>query len=138
MGGAQVMGFGIKRNATDALFSDLVRERANWRCERCLTQYEKPAPGLHCSHFYGRGGKSTRWDFDNANALCFKCHTYLGSNPHEYRVWKLRQLGQRLYDRLVLRANTPTKIDEKMVRLGLKTEWKRIQADLKFKIIGAR
>lgn len=62
--------FRLKRSLADKLFSEIVRTRANWRCERCFRQFEPPTPYLQTSHFYGRKGLATRFDFDNVSALC--------------------------------------------------------------------
>lgn len=118
---------GIKRNATDALFSDLVRTLAGWKCERCFKSYENRRQGLHCSHFYGRRGKSTRWDVENAAALCFSCHNHMGENPAEHVKFFEKRLGLEKFEKLTLRANTPAiKVDEKMVRVYLKNELSKL------------
>ena len=101
---------GIKRTKLDAVFSDLVRERADWTCQCCGKEFpDRKGAGLHCSHFFGRRGASTRHHGDNCYALCFSCHQRLGSNPHEHRAFVHRELGEVRYNDLVLRANTPVK-----------------------------
>ena len=72
---------GIKRTPADAAFSNCVRERSNWHCERCGTKYEGDTRGLDCSHYMGRSAKATRYDPLNAFAHCRGCHQYLSSNP---------------------------------------------------------
>jgi tRNA U54 and U55 pseudouridine synthase Pus10 len=111
---------GIKRTKTDAVWSDLVRERADWSCEVCGKEFpDRKGAGLHCSHFFGRRGASTRHHGDNCYAQCFACHQRLGSNPHDFRSWVFKQLGETRYDDLVLRANKPRKYSkaEKKERL---------------------
>ena len=101
---------GIKRTPLDAVFSDLVRERADWTCQYCGKHFpDRKGAGLHCSHFFGRRGASTRHCGDNCYALCYFCHQKLGSNPHDHRSFVYQQLGEVRYDLLVLRANTPVK-----------------------------
>jgi hypothetical protein len=108
---------GIKRTPIDAVFSDLIRERADWTCEVCGKEFpERKGSGLHCSHFFGRRGASTRHFGDNCWSQCYSCHQKLGSRPHDFKVWVEKQLGETRYDDLVLRANTPrkyTKADKK-------------------------
>ena len=78
----------MKRDKHDALFSQLVRERANWRCESCGKIYpEGSRQGLHCSHFFTRSRKSVRWHPLNAAAHCYSCHTRLGGSPIDFADW---------------------------------------------------
>ncbi len=118
--------FRLKRSKADILFSNYIRARANWTCERCHTQYSPPTSGLHCSHFFGRSNKAVRWDTDNASALCWGCHQRLGSQPVEHTEFFIKRLGQKKYDALVLRAHIPTKIDQKLVVIQLEMLLKEI------------
>lgn len=61
----------------DSLFSQAVRQRDSYTCQRCGTRYAKGSSGLHASHFIGRANRSTRWCFDNVDALCNGCHQYI-------------------------------------------------------------
>ena|SRR5210317_1120088 len=101
---------GIKRTPLDAVFSDLIRERADWTCEYCGKEFpERKGAGLHCSHFFGRRGASTRHHGDNCFSLCFSCHQKMGESPHDHKSWVFKQLGEPRYDDLVLRANSVCK-----------------------------
>jgi hypothetical protein len=84
---------GIKRTSADAAFSNCVRERSNWTCERCGAEHPAPTTALHCSHFFGRGNWSVRHDPDNADALCHGCHRYFTANPADYFNWKVKKIG---------------------------------------------
>lgn len=123
--------FGIKRTKADKYFSDFIRERDNWTCQRCLKEYEKPSQGLHCSHFHSRAKKSVRFDPDNAIALCMSCHLYVGGNPYDHAEIFLKRLGKEKYEALAVRANTPCKIDEATITLGFKMELKRMKNERK-------
>ena len=114
----------IKITKLDQLFSQFIRSRAGWKCERCGTQYKPPTSALHCSHFWGRSNLKVRWDEDNANAHCYGCHQYLGSRPVEFHEWKLNQLGERKFTALNQRANWPTKqkADVKLIEIWLKNK----------------
>ena len=104
----------IKRTPLDAVFSDLVRERADWTCEVCGKEFpDRKGSGIHASHYWGRAGKSTRWHGDNVFAHCFGCHQKLGSRPHEFTAWVFKQLGETRYDWLTTRAHTPKKYSKK-------------------------
>lgn len=92
----------IKRDAFDALISTLVRERADWRCERCGTYYP-PGPGrcgLHASHYKGRRHRWLRHDTDNVRSHCYGCHSYLGSSPAEFTDWMAATVGPEVMERL--------------------------------------
>ena len=96
----------MKRSKWDKVFSDAVRTRDKWTCQRCSKFYpEGRRQGLHCSHFYGRAKYSTRFDFDNAEALCYGCHQYLGSHPEEHRKHKMIKIGKSTFQKLTLRSN---------------------------------
>lgn len=87
----------IKLNPTDTVFSQCIRERANWTCERCGKVYTPPTRALHCSHFHSRGKWGTRFDPDNCEALCYGCHSHMGGNPALHRERILEKLGEELY-----------------------------------------
>jgi hypothetical protein len=103
-------GGGIKRDKYDDVFSDLVRERADWVCERCGRNYRHEPEMLDCSHVNSRGITSVRTHKDNAFAHCKRgCHEYFEQHPLEFADWVRSKIGQRRYDRLILLANKPTK-----------------------------
>lgn len=121
------LNFGIKRSAADRLFSLLVRELAGWQCERCYKGFTRPAAGLHCSHFFGRGTKATRWDRDNTAALCVSCHQYVTENPSDHRDFFYKRLGKKKFEALEFRAKNVGKApDEKLIAMALKAELKRM------------
>lgn len=86
---------GIKITPADTAFSKCVKERADWKCERCGTQYQDGDRGLHCSHGIGRGQWGVRFTGLNAIAACYGCHQLEGGN------WMQRMLSEE--DRLLLR-----------------------------------
>lgn len=106
----------IKRTSADAAFSDCVRARVNYRCELCGKDYTANTQGLHCSHYYGRRHKRTRWEPLNASALCYGCHQKMGENPYEHTKFFQARLGSvfEVLDELhrqVLRKNEYTEKD---------------------------
>lgn len=119
----------IKRNATDALFSDIVRIKAGWICERCKRNFSNNQKAFDCSHFFGRRNKSTRWLEENASALCRGCHNYFGENPSEHNRFMEKKLGLEKFEKLVLYAHTVQKykVDEKLVRIFLKAELEKLK-----------
>ena len=102
-----------RRNKLDIAFSQLIRERAGWTCESCGKYHPEGARrSLHCSHFFSRRNRSTRWDSQNAAAHCFACHQYLGENPLLFTDWVKAHLGQTGYELLRLRAGKPRKFSK--------------------------
>lgn len=125
----------MKITLLDNLFSEFIRLRAIiliGGCERCLTPKHDiikddgtifPAwKQLQCSHFWGRGKRSVRYDEDNGAGLCGACHMYFTAHPAEHRDWFLQRLGQNGYDMLEKRAQTPQKIDENAISIYLKAK----------------
>ena len=61
--------------------------------------------------------KSVRWDEENAIALCFGCHQYLGSHPVEHVRLFQERLGIITLDLLECRAYQTHKPDKKALEL---------------------
>ena len=99
----------------DRYFSLYVRTRDSWQCQRCKRIYPQNDPRLQCSHYFGRRMESVRFDPENCDSLCFPCHRYWEKEDREaYRGFKVRQLGQKGFDALNLRAHLTGKKDRKM------------------------
>lgn len=111
----------IKIRPADKQFSDYIRSKAGWRCERCGHQFTPPTSGLHASHFWGRARENTRFDPDNLSALCYGCHSYFHAQPQEHLDWMLEKLGKKRFDQLKLRAHMYRKKDDKLILMWLKT-----------------
>jgi hypothetical protein len=122
----------IKRTPADKAFSDCIRSAAEWRCERCHTYYEEGRRmGLHCSHYHGRGKWGVRFNVDNAEALCYGCHQYLGANPNLHSEHKLELMGEGCIDILREKANDTSlgrsaKREVKDIAKHYRAEFKRI------------
>lgn len=89
----------IKLDKNDILFSIMIRERDGNKCVFC----PKSAPEwkMTNSHFWGRGDKWNRFNPENCDTLCFYCHqTHEGNKQGFYKEWKIKQLGEKLYDSL--------------------------------------
>jgi hypothetical protein len=88
----------IKRDRADILWSEYLREKVG-HCEICYK-----TEGLELSHFFGRRNESTRFDPENCDILCNYHHRNFHENPGDYKDWKLKKMGQKRYDALVIRA----------------------------------
>ena len=109
----------IKIRLSDKLFSNYIRKRDNYECQRCHKKYQPPTQALHCSHFWGRARENTRFDPDNADSLCYGCHTIWGHGDgrEDYISFKKKQLTESGFKKLQVRAFTYKKKDEKLAIL---------------------
>jgi hypothetical protein len=114
--------FKIKLRRTDKLFSQYIRRRDNFTCQRCHHIFPPDdAQGLHNSHYWGRGHENTRMDSDNCIALCFGCHRIWAEEERaQYKAFMIERLGQIGYDLLEYRHNLYKKRDDKADLIILK------------------
>ena len=89
----------------DKLWSDKVKERANFKCEYCGTKDKR----LNSHHIFSRSNKSVRWDLDNGLCLCVSHHS-LGNfsahkNPFEFSDWIREYKGKDWYNLLLIKKN---------------------------------
>lgn len=80
----------IKRTTTDKNFSQYVRERDDWTCQKCDKKFTqgKDSRKLHCAHiWFGRANITTRWEPLNCISLCVGCHIKNDQSPAE--AWEL-------------------------------------------------
>ena len=111
----------MKLDKADIQFSLYIRSRDKWTCQRCGARYTPPTRALHCSHFQGRGKENTRFNEDNADAMCYGCHQYFTSHPAEHLAWQVKRKGQAKVDEIVLASNLYCKKD----RQGQYLYWKQ-------------
>lgn len=125
---------GIKRDSLDALFSDYVRERDHWTCQRCGKYFpEGHRRGLDSAHIFSRRHKGTRHDPDNALALCHGCHSYFTGYPLYFVTWIKEKLGEQKFDLLRYKARKPTRLrkgDLEVIRHDLKRKLEALRADI--------
>jgi len=116
----------IKRDPADIAFSKYIRLKHK-KCQRCgrVGEGNLGIDGLQASHYKSRHKESVRFDFENVDCLCVSCHKYFTDHPNEYDEWKIGQLGEKAYDLLILRANTPCHKD----RLMQKIIWTKLLKD---------
>ncbi len=96
---------GIRRTAQDIAFSRMIRERDDFTCQRCGSVHLPNSRGLHCAHMFTRRTKATRFDPDNAMALCYGDHQFLDSHPEEKEALFREKLGDEAFDALAARAH---------------------------------
>jgi hypothetical protein len=123
-----------KKDTLDAVFSWLIRERADWTCEKCGKNFRHDAGKLHCSHFYSRRHQSVRFSPLNAAAHCVSCHWQFGHAPIEFGAWIRTHLGIRKENELVQRKGwlmkrTPADKAELLEKMRETKAWMQEQRD---------
>ena len=99
----------IKVTAADRWFSLCVRERADWRCERCGAAHPPPSRALHCAHWHSRGNWTVRFDQANALAMCMGCHLLTSrERDSEHRPLMIKLVGDLELDRLAADKARPS------------------------------
>ena len=128
----------IRIDKRDTVFSKLIRLRARWNCDRC-GRYFPMGHGLQAAHIFSRRHQSTRYDPDNAIALCFADHQYFGENPTIFTAWVKKHLGDVRYEALQLRHMLivkRTKADAEELYQHLKEQFAALQMDPNHSVVG--
>lgn len=112
---------------TDTLWTKYIKIRDRGRCMyrfKC-SGYE----GHDCSHFQGRRKETVRHDDENTDLACRVCHNFVhtAEGAKVLEAWKLKQLGQQRYNRLILRANQTGKRDDFMTKLIINQKIKDLE-----------
>ena len=95
----------IKEKKLDEIFSLFIRNKYNWTCERCGLRVKPPTNVIQCSHFYSRSIRPTRFEEDNADCFCQKCHMQWENRKNaEYYDWKLKKLTLPRFEALKHKA----------------------------------
>jgi hypothetical protein len=118
---------GIKRTEADKWFSNYIRARDNFTCQRCGKKFPKYVEGgdntalmgLDTAHCFTRGHSMVRFDPNNAISLCYGCHSYADQNPEDvlYPLFKSK-IGEEAFEELMRKKNIPyrgVKKDQKMI-----------------------
>jgi len=118
----------VKVRKTDTLFSRYIRELADWKCAACGKDYSDNHQGLHCSHYFSRRKENTRFDPDNAIALCIYHHNLWGHGDGraEYTEYMIKRLGQEGFDLLTFRSQQYQKRDDVLTIFWIEQELKKL------------
>lgn len=112
----------VKIRTNDKNFSKYIRERDKGLCQYNFKCY-RGTPGTDCSHFQKRRKESVRHDPANCDLACRKCHFFIENDPlgqKTLEAWKEKQLGEKEYKALLIRANTYGKRDDFLTSLYIK------------------
>jgi len=112
----------MKRCKRDVVFSFLVRERAEYKCEYCGKDGR-----VECCHIYGRRDRKLRWNGLNAVSLCSYHHRYFSEHPAEFMSWLESYVGDGVLEILRERHNDNrvkySKVDREDIHKHLKAEY---------------
>ncbi len=105
----------------DKLFSLYIRNR-----DKVCQVLTCNKTNLHCAHIFSRRNINLRWYPDNALALCYYHHLHWAhKEPILFTEFIKRKLGERRFNKLLLKKNIIETIDIKLVIAWLKDENKR-------------
>ncbi len=115
---------GIKRDATDKLFSDTIREASDYVCAKCEQNFRHDPGMFDCSHVKSRQYVSCRYFEKNALALCRSCHSKMASSPAEHIELYKRVRGEDDYQALLDHYNRTDIRLRKADKLAIRKHWK--------------
>lgn len=118
------MYYKVKIRWPDKQFSNYIREKAGWACQKCgkvCKVGDEWIGKLEASHYWSRDHENTRYDEENVYSLCFVCHKRMGGYKREedgeYDLWVKELLGEKGYKNLKIRANINSKRDDKLANM---------------------
>jgi hypothetical protein len=124
----------MRRDKYDSVISDLVRQRADMRCQYQNCSYASPSEkdrNLHASHFNSRGaGNVCRYDTDLIFSLCAHHHKYVENHPQEHTKMVEKLVGKRFLENKAELHSKPykmTKAEKEEMYLHYKSELARIK-----------
>jgi hypothetical protein len=108
---------GIKRTTADKWFSNYIRARDNFTCQRCKRKFPKyeesgdntALMGLHNAHCFTRGHNMVRFEPNNVMALCYGCHSHLDANPDDKYKFFEDRIGSECFEEIRIKSKMPYK-----------------------------
>jgi len=98
----------------DQVFAFYIKCRDDWRCVFCGVHFSfTDTKNLHCSHYHLRQHQGTRYNEENCDAFCRRCHERLEKQTkkgQEYYNWKIMKLGGSKFGELLLLAQGITQL----------------------------
>lgn len=123
---AKTKGRAPRRAYLHALWSKVIRERDDYKCQVCGRSFRHETRLLEASHHIprGMGGKSPAIAccLDNGSAKCIipggisdqtGCHQWMDRHPLQHTEWIQEFLGEERYERLKDLALNPPKMTDK-------------------------
>lgn len=99
----------------DVLWSKIIRERANHKCEVDNCQHSQKVVQAH--HIFTRSNRSVRWDLNNGISLCPGHHVYSSKfsahqTPTDFTYYLEQKYGREFLDELSRKSHSTVKLDE--------------------------
>ena len=93
-------------NKCDKVWADTIKERAEWRCEKCGRGKFKDAVILNAAHIVRRANKEVRWELGNGLSLCVRDHYWFDNSTNRLEVieWLEEKLGKGFLSSLLERS----------------------------------
>jgi hypothetical protein len=104
----------MKLRLADKVFSQWIKKRDKYTCQRCGAVHQEKSQGLHCAHYISRRNEATRFLEINVCCLCYGCHSHFHQNPTLHTEFMEKRLGVA-YNELQAIKNKITKKDDKAV-----------------------
>lgn len=115
-----------KEKTLDKLWGEVVILEAGEKCARC----GRGKPYLNPHHIFSRSNRSVRFDLDNGICLCSGHHTLCNDSAHkaplDFAEWIKKERGEKWYNSLRLKANTPAKPDRLLIYMYLREKLKQL------------
>jgi hypothetical protein len=102
--------------------SQYVKARDKGLCKYNFKCYPGTS-GSQTSHFQKRRKETVRFDEENCDWVCAKCHYFVENHPNGQQTleeFKKNQLGEKRYKMLLIRVNQTGRKDDKLAILYIK------------------
>jgi hypothetical protein len=120
-----------KKRSLDALWSKIIRLRANNKCEYCGDGTKQ----LHAHHLFSRNNLNTRWTFENGMCLCASHHRFGNFSAHmaplEFSDWIKEKIGMEMYELLKIKSKQIANVDFVQTKDMLTKELDRLTEEKK-------
>ena len=111
----------------DELCREIVRLRDRGKCRKCGSGKQ-----FQVAHIFSRSRRSVRFDLDNLIGLCFRHHFYWAHrSPIEFTEWTRKEVGEKEFADLRMRAYGVSKVDLSAVKIYLLNERNKYAKDKK-------
>jgi len=112
--------FKRKRRRDDDLFSDYLRAKRNWTCERCKKYMYHQRHILDASHYVTCENETLRFDEENVRVLCRGCHIFFHKHPYEHTKFMEELLGEQGLQMVIVRGQKFTKRNKAYIKSNCK------------------
>ena len=80
---------------------------------------------MEVAHFYRRNIFSVTYNDMNVDPACRRCHKWMDTHKTEHEAFKLEQLGQRDFDKLLIASQILVRKSDQRIKETALREWLR-------------